>query len=166
MPSKSSFTMHKETCFSEQFILAWIFYKIPWRKKKTVVHKPNKFKLGLHLLYLYIIFFHKILNFLSFLCCFRSQTTDTQWRHKSKISERLGRCGRHNMLWPYLKIWDWDWIFGRAVKAISSFGVRSPWILIQDIWWASENQPLMVAVSELFDTVGSNHFKRSILKVR
>ena len=31
------------------------------------------------------------------------------------------------MLPPYLKIWDWDWIFGRAVKAISSLGVRSPW---------------------------------------
>ena len=26
------------------------------------------------------------------------------------------------MLRPYLKIWDWDLIFGRAVK-----GVRSPW---------------------------------------
>jgi len=31
------------------------------------------------------------------------------------------------MLRPYLKIWDWDWIFGRAVKAISSLGIRSPW---------------------------------------
>jgi hypothetical protein len=31
------------------------------------------------------------------------------------------------MLWPYLKIWDWDLIFGRAVKAISSLGVCSPW---------------------------------------
>ena len=30
------------------------------------------------------------------------------------------------MLPPYLKIRDWDWIFGRAVKAISSLGVRSP----------------------------------------
>ena len=30
------------------------------------------------------------------------------------------------MLWPYLNIWDWDWLFGRAVKAISSPGVRSP----------------------------------------
>ena len=49
----------------------------------------------------------------------------TQWRHKSKISENLGRCGRQNMLWPHLKIWDWDWIFGRAVKAISCLGVRS-----------------------------------------
>ena len=56
-------------------------------------------------------------------------TTDTQWRHKSKISEKLGRCGRQNMLPPYLKIWDWDWIFGRAMKAISSLGVRSPWVL-------------------------------------
>ena len=59
--------------------------------------------------------------------CTDSRTTDTQWRHKSKISEKLGRCGRQNMLRPYLKIWDWDWIFGRAVKAISSLGVRSPW---------------------------------------
>ena len=48
---------------------------------------------------------------------------DTQWRHNSKISEKLGR---QNMLRPYLKIWDWDWIFGRAVKAIFSLGVRSP----------------------------------------
>ena len=30
------------------------------------------------------------------------------------------------MLRLYLKIWDWDLIFGRAVKAISSLGVRSP----------------------------------------
>ena len=30
------------------------------------------------------------------------------------------------MLRPYLKIWDWDLIFGRAVKALSSPGVRSP----------------------------------------
>ena len=56
----------------------------------------------------------------------QTRTTDTQWRHKSKISEKLGRCGRQNMLPPYLKIWDWDWIFGRAVKTISSLGVRSP----------------------------------------
>ena len=26
----------------------------------------------------------------------------------------------------HLKIWDWDLIFGRAVKTISSLGVRSP----------------------------------------
>ena len=31
------------------------------------------------------------------------------------------------MLPPYLKIWEWEWILGRAVKAISSLGVRSPW---------------------------------------
>ena len=52
------------------------------------------------------------------------QTTDTRQRHKSKISEKLGRCGRQNMLWSYLKIWEL--IFGCAVKAISSLGVRSP----------------------------------------
>ena len=57
---------------------------------------------------------------------FKPRTTDTQWRHKSKISESLGRCGGQNMLRPYLKIWDWDWIFGRAVRAISSLGVHSP----------------------------------------
>ena len=57
-----------------------------------------------------------------------ARTTDTQWRHKSKISEKLGRFGRQNILWPYLKIWDCDWIFGRAVKAISSLGIRSPWL--------------------------------------
>ena len=55
------------------------------------------------------------------------RTTDTQWRHKSKKSENLGRCGRQNMLWPYPKIWEWEWIFGRAVKAISLQCVRSPW---------------------------------------
>ena len=70
--------------------------------------------------------------------CKHPQTTDTQWRHKSKISEKLGRCGRQNMLRPYLKIWDWDWIFGRALKAIFSLGVRSP--------WSEENSGLKVYV--------------------
>ena len=60
------------------------------------------------------------------LICIYSRTTDTQWRHKSKKSEKLGRCGRQNMLRPYLKIWEWEWIFGCAVKVISSPGVRSP----------------------------------------
>ena len=32
------------------------------------------------------------------------------------------------MLRPYLKVWDWDLIFGCAVKVISSPGVRSPCI--------------------------------------
>ena len=58
----------------------------------------------------------------------KPRTTDTQWRHKSKKSENLGRCGKQNMLWPYLKIWEWEWIFSRAVKAISSQGVRSSWL--------------------------------------
>ena len=56
-----------------------------------------------------------------------ARTTDTQWRHKSNLSEKLGRCGRQNMRRLYLKIWDWDWILGRAVMAIPSLGVRSPW---------------------------------------
>ena len=65
---------------------------------------------------------------------YRAPTTDTQRRFKSKISEKLGRCGRQNMLWPYLKIWEWEWIFGCAVKAISSLGIHSPcyW---SKLWW-------------------------------
>ena len=58
---------------------------------------------------------------------YQPRTTDTQWRHKSKKSENLGWCGKQNMLGLYLKIWEWEWIFGRSVKAISSPGVRSPW---------------------------------------
>ena len=44
---------------------------------------------------------------------------------KWKIFEKLGRCGKQNMLWPYLKIWEWEWIFGHVVKAISSLDVHS-----------------------------------------
>ena len=49
----------------------------------------------------------------------------------SKKSENLGQFSRQIMLWLYLKIWEWDMIFGRAaglraVKVISSPGVRSP----------------------------------------
>ena len=50
----------------------------------------------------------------------RSRTTEP---NKSKKSEN---CGRQNMPRPYLKIWEWEWIFGRAVKAISSPRVCSP----------------------------------------
>ena len=35
------------------------------------------------------------------------------------------------MLQLYLKIWDWDLIFG-AVKAISSLGVCSPWAIASE----------------------------------
>ena len=30
------------------------------------------------------------------------------------------------MLRPYIKIWEWEWFFGHAVKAISTLGVWSP----------------------------------------
>ena len=43
------------------------------------------------------------LMFIHFLIYVCTRTTDTQWRHKSKKSEILGRCGRQNMLRPYLK---------------------------------------------------------------
>ena len=61
---------------------------------------------------------------------FLARTKDTQKRHKSKKSENFSRCGRQNMLWPYLKIWEWEWIFGRSVKAISSLGVCTPCFLV------------------------------------
>ena len=57
------------------------------------------------------------------------RTTDTHWRHKSKISETWTDAnGRQNMLRSYLKIWEWEWIFGRVVKANASQSVRSPWM--------------------------------------
>jgi hypothetical protein len=30
----------------------------------------------------------------------------TDYGHPMKAYEKLGRCGRQNMLWPYLKFWD------------------------------------------------------------
>ena len=54
-----------------------------------------------------------------------SRTTDTQLRHKSKLSEKLGQCGRQNMFRPYLKFGSRSEFFCHAVKAISSLGVRS-----------------------------------------
>ena len=58
------------------------------------------------------------------------RTTDNQWRHKSKKYENLGQNGRQNILRPYPKIWEWEWIFGRVVKAISWPGVRSPCLVL------------------------------------
>ena len=42
----------------------------------------------------------------STICTFDLTTDYGLWRHKSKISEKLGQCGRQNMLRPYLTIWD------------------------------------------------------------
>ena len=74
---------------------------------------------------------------------------DTQWRHKSKISERLGRCGRQNMVRPYLKIWDWDWILSRAVKAISSLSVRSPCFKLS---WKKMNEKMILTCLQFCST--------------
>ena len=49
-----------------------------------------------------------------------SKDTDCQGRHKSKKSEKFGWCGRQDMLWPYLKICNWDLIFSHAVKVVLS----------------------------------------------
>ena len=40
--------------------------------------------------------------------CDNTRTTDTHQRHNSKKSEKLGQCGKQNMLLPNRKIWDWD----------------------------------------------------------
>ena len=58
-----------------------------------------------------------------------TQDHSTDYGHpimKSNKYENFGRCGRRNMLRSYLKIWEWEQIFGSALKAISSPGVRSP----------------------------------------
>jgi hypothetical protein len=60
-----------------------------------------------------------------------ARTTDTQWRHKSKKSEILGRCGRQNMLRPYLKNWGGIWIsavqWRRFSHRVSVVRVRMHW---------------------------------------
>ena len=84
----------------------------------------------------------------------RARTTDTQWRHKSKISEKLGWCGRQNMLQPYLKIWEWEWIFDRAVKAISSLAIRSPCQQASkqsiQIWKSANKKAVLWSLDQLF----------------
>ena len=56
-----------------------------------------------------------------------ARTTDTWWRHKSEKSESLGQCGRQNMLQPYLKLMEWQWIgfspvFGSGRRPFSISG--------------------------------------------
>ena len=47
-----------------------------------------------------------LMSYINLLWSLHTRTTDIQWRHKSKKSEILGRCGKQNMLWLYLKIRD------------------------------------------------------------
>ena len=44
--------------------------------------------------------------------------TPNEGRNQRYLYENLGWCGRQNMFRSYLKIWEWEWIFGRAVKSI------------------------------------------------
>ena len=72
-------------------------------------------------------------------CTYRyGWSTDYGHPMKAQINDiwKIGCC-RQNLLWLYFKIWDWDWIFGRAVKAISSLGVRSPWVDISSVSWVN-----------------------------
>ena len=115
--------------------------------------EPRCFDKICFILYMYILF----LKYL------QTRTADTQWRHTSKKYENLGRCGRQNMLRPYLKIWEWEWISGPAVKAICSPVVRSPWTIsllkqfvkVQDSYWLldsgskkKKNETLLFSGSE------------------
>ena len=59
-------------------------------------------------------------------------------QQKTKKSENLGRCGRQNMLRLYLKVWEWELIFGCAVKANSSLGIRT----------------LLISIGKLKPTIG------------
>ena len=73
-----------------------------------------------------------LICFLKFCPRFVPRTTGTQWRHKSKKSENLGRCGRQNMLRPYL-ICKWKLIFGCAMKDISLLGSVVGVFLLQSL---------------------------------
>ena len=86
----------------------------------------------------------KNINSLQNLCYFKLDLISGFKIHKSKKSEILGRCGRQNMLQSYLKVWDWDLIFGRAVKVISSPGVRSPWIGKVDAFYTTVDNCFIV----------------------
>ena len=97
--------------------------------------------------------------------------TDTQWRHELNKSENLGWWGWQNMLRPYLKICEWEWIFGCAVKAFSLPGVLSPWI-VPWVWnWFFENSsrellnttPLILS-SCLFTAALTQFAKKLLLK--
>ena len=74
------------------------------------------------------VYFYWVWVTISRLCSFmywvhKSMDYESQWSYK--IKKKLGQYGRQNMLRPNLKIWEWEWIFGRTVKAISSLCVRS-----------------------------------------
>ena len=63
------------------------------------------------------------------------RTTENKWRHKLKNLKNVGPYGRHNMLGPYLKILEWELIFGCAVKMISSPSIHS-WCIIPILEWS------------------------------
>ena len=90
--------------------------------------------------------------------CIVSRTTDTQWRHESKKSENLGRCGRQNILRPYLKIWYWEWIFGRAVKTISSPGVRSRYVVSLCCQYVSGFRQICAHGQIMFNKFNYSHY--------
>ena len=73
--------------------------------------------------------------------------TTVQWRHKSKISEKLGQCGRQNMR-------HWDWILCHAVKAFSSLCVRSPWVIICRPWLPKAKSSFTI-LAKAFKTIAS-----------
>ena len=157
----SSHSAHSENCYflffcrlSDWVEMLWDFSKVYFKQmlkvsafyleKKSFIPKKKIFKpLSISKQKSFVYWSNFQWRFCSFLETSQPRTTDTQWRHKSKISEKLGRCGRQNKLPPYLKIWDCDWIFGRAVKAISSLGVCtcSPCQISSDFAWPTYGWP-------------------------
>ena len=62
---------------------------------------------------------------------FKKRETSNSKMHglRTKKSENLGRCGRQNVLWPYLKIWEWEWIFGRSVVCAKMYQLEMNFLL-------------------------------------
>ena len=80
------------------------------------------------------------------------------------ICRNLGRCARQNMPRPYLKIWEWELIFGHAVKTISSPDICSPWpepILRLDIGFGSLYRKLGFGRRVLWEREGQKLQKKN-----
>ena len=75
--------------------------------------------------------YSNVKNFKS-LTCFRRYhglQTSNEGIIQKKKSENLGRCDKQNILWQYLKIWEWELIVCHTVTTISSRGLRSTWAI-------------------------------------
>ena len=65
------------------------------------------------------------------------------------------------MLRPYLNIWEWELIFGRSVKAISSSGIRSPWLQVKFIYSEKATNFCEISTEDLTGTT----YDKSMVKI-